>query len=63
MTTTPTASGERLIKLPDVLKRFPVSRSKWYQGIKDGIYPAAIKLGPRASAWRNSSIDKLISTL
>jgi predicted DNA-binding transcriptional regulator AlpA len=56
-------SGESLLKLPVVLQRFPVSRSKWYQGIKDGIYPAAIKLGPRASAWRSSDIDTLISSL
>ena len=56
-------SGESLIKLTVVLQRFPVSRSKWYQGIKDGIYPAAIKLGPRASAWKNSDISTLISSL
>jgi prophage regulatory protein len=56
-------SGESLIKLTVVLQRFPVSRSKWYQGVKNGIYPAAIKLGPRASAWRSSDLDKLISSL
>jgi predicted DNA-binding transcriptional regulator AlpA len=63
MTTTPTGSSESLIKLPIVLQRFPVSRSMWFKGIKDGRYPAGIKLGPRASAWRSSDIDKLISSL
>jgi prophage regulatory protein len=63
MPTSVIPSGESLIKLHIVLQRFPVSRSKWYQGIKSGIYPAAIKLGPRASAWRNSDIDKLIAML
>jgi predicted DNA-binding transcriptional regulator AlpA len=63
MPTSVTPSGESLLKLTIVLQRFPVSRSKWYQGIKDGRYPAAIKLGPRASAWRSSDIDKLISSL
>jgi predicted DNA-binding transcriptional regulator AlpA len=63
MPTSVIKPGESLIKLPAVLQRFPVSRSKWYQGIKDGRYPAGIKLGPRASAWRNSDIDKLISSL
>lgn len=50
-----------LLKLGEVLARFPVSRSAWYQGIKDGIYPAQVKLGPRASAWRASDINALIS--
>lgn len=63
MTTPVTPSGESLIKLKSVLQRFPVSRSMWFKGIKDGRYPAGIKLGPRASAWRNSDIDKLISSL
>jgi predicted DNA-binding transcriptional regulator AlpA len=63
MPTSVTPSGESLVKLPIVLQRFPVSRSKWYLGVKNGIYPAAIKLGPRASAWRSSDIDKLISSL
>ena len=49
-----------LIKLPDVLQLYPVSRSTWYQGIKLGKYPPPIKIGPRSSAWRLSDIYKLI---
>jgi predicted DNA-binding transcriptional regulator AlpA len=49
-----------LIKLPDVLQLYPVSRSTWYQGIKLGKYPPPIKIGPRSSAWRLSDINKLI---
>ena len=30
----------------------PVSRSSWYQGIRDGIYPKPVRLGKRTSAWR-----------
>ena len=51
-----------LLKLGEVLARFPVSRSAWYQGIKDGIYPKQVKLGPRSSAWRASDINELISS-
>lgn len=50
----------RLIRLPDVLQLFPVSRSSWYQGIKIGKYPAPVKIGPRSSAWRESDIKQLI---
>jgi len=51
-----------LLKLNNVLARFPVSRSGWYQGIKDGIYPPPIKIGLRATAWLSSDIDELISS-
>lgn len=54
--------SESLLRLPAVLKQFPVSRSGWYAGIKAGIYPAPIKLGPRTAAWTQSSIDALIES-
>lgn len=41
----------------------PISRSKWYDGIKRGIYPAPVKLGPRVSAWRVEDIRQLIASL
>lgn len=49
-----------LLRLPDVLAVFPVSRSTWYQGIKEGRYPLPVKIGSRASAWRVSDIEQLI---
>lgn len=39
---------------------FPVSRSTWYQGVKDGRYPAPTPLGARAVAWRVEDIRALI---
>lgn len=63
MSTNSSLSQEdRLLRLGEVLARFPVSRSAWYQGIKDGIYPQQVKLGPRSSAWRASDIKALISS-
>jgi prophage regulatory protein len=50
------------LKLKDVLAIFPVSRSTWYQGMQDGIYPRPVKLtGKRAVGWRKSDIDALCS--
>lgn len=48
------------LRLEQVLAVFPVSPSSWYQGIKDGKYPAPLKIGPRASAWRTSDIKSLM---
>jgi prophage regulatory protein len=43
---------DALIRLPDVLRLYPVSNSTWWRGVADGTYPKPIKLGPRAVAWR-----------
>ncbi len=39
---------------------FPVSRSKWWAGVKAGLYPKPVKLGPRTTAWRVEDIRALI---
>ncbi|WP_082507721.1 helix-turn-helix transcriptional regulator [Methylobacterium sp. Leaf113] len=38
----------------------PVSASSWWAGVKKGIYPQPIKLGPRMTAWRQSEIQNLV---
>ncbi|MAS87839.1 MAG: transcriptional regulator [Micavibrio sp.] len=50
------------IRLPDVLKVFPVSRSTWWAGVKDGRFPAPVKLGPKITAWRVKDIRELIES-
>ena len=40
----------------------PVSRSAWYAGIADGIYPPQIKLsGGRTSVWRESDVMAVVA--
>lgn len=48
------------LRLPTVLRVFPVSKSTWWAGIKSGKYPRAFKLGPRISGWRAEDIRALI---
>jgi len=48
------------VRLPDVLRVFPVSRSTWWAGVRDGRYPTSIKLAPRVTAWRVEDIRALI---
>ncbi len=38
----------------------PVSRGTWYNGIKDGRFPAGVRLSPRVVVWRAADIFKLI---
>lgn len=58
-----TPNHETLLRLPQVLARFPVSRSGWYAGVKGGKYPTPLKTGPRTAMWRASEIDSLIQSL
>lgn len=60
----------RLVKIlgdpsavPPVEAIIPVSKSKWWAGIKDGCYPKPVKLGPRTTAWRVEDILKLIEEI
>ncbi len=48
------------VRLPVVLRVFPVSRSAWWDGVKTGRFPRAYKLGPRTTAWRAEDIRALI---
>jgi len=51
------------IRLQEILKIFPVSKSTWWAGVKDGRYPKPIKLGPKMTAWRVEDIQRLIASI
>jgi predicted DNA-binding transcriptional regulator AlpA len=51
------------MRLPQVLRFIPVSKSTWWAGVKSGRYPKPVKLGVRASAWRAEDIHALIISL
>jgi predicted DNA-binding transcriptional regulator AlpA len=48
------------LRLPTILRIFPIGRSTWWQGVKDGKFPKPIKLGKRTTAWRVEDIKALI---
>jgi len=50
----------KLLRLPEVLKQFPVNRSEWFEGVKAGRYPKPVKLTERTVAWVESEIQDLI---
>lgn len=47
---------ERLLRLKQVLELIPVSKSTWWDGVKNGKFPNSIKLGARTTCWRESEI-------
>lgn len=49
-----------MLRLPQVLALYPVSKSTWWQGIRDKKYPPGIKLSPGVTAWRAADIFALI---
>ncbi len=48
------------VRLPAILKIFPVGRSTWWEGVRSGRYPKSVKLGKRTTAWRVEDIRALI---
>jgi prophage regulatory protein len=52
-----------LRRLASILKPggpLPISKSAWWAGVKSGVYPAPVKLGPRTTCWRDADIQQLV---
>ena len=41
----------------------PLSKSTWWNGVKEGRFPAPVKLTARTTAWRVEDIRELIERL
>lgn len=52
-----------LWSLDQVLHQFPVSRSLWLAGVREGKYPKPIRLSKRRIAWRPDDIHALVQKL
>lgn len=61
--TIPTGANIRFMRLPEVLARYPVSRSSWWRGIKAGQYPKPYKLSANVTAWLESDIENFLKNL
>lgn len=48
---------------PPIPAVIPVSRSSWWLGIRSGIYPQPIKLGPNTTVWRIEDVRALIERI
>lgn len=41
----------------------PVSKTTWWEGVRNGRFPKPVKLGPRTTAWRVEDIRTLCDRL
>lgn len=60
---TPEDQESSLLRLRDVMALLNISKSAWYAGIKNGIFPKPYKLGPKTSVWKRPEIISLISSI
>ena len=51
------------LRLPQILKLFPINKSTWSQGCRTSRYPQPVKLGPRTTVWRAEDIRELIQSV
>ncbi len=51
------------LRLPQVLALIPVSKSTWWEGCKNGIFPKPITLGKRTTVWRVEDIVVYIQSV
>ncbi len=55
-------SNVTLLRLPEVLRRVGASRSWLYAAIAAGSFPAPVRLGANAVAWREDEVTAWIET-
>jgi predicted DNA-binding transcriptional regulator AlpA len=51
------------VRLSQILTVIPLGKSCWWEGVKSGRFPKAIKLSARCVAWRAEDIHSLIKQL
>ena len=53
---------ERILRRPEVEERTGLKRSSLYSAIKNGEFPAPIKISERSVGWTESSINDWIES-
>ena len=54
--------SEGMLRLPEVLRLVPVSRSAWWQMVREGRAPKSYTLGLRCTVWKISDIRAWIAS-
>ena len=66
-TTTPTPALPFPVggfsRIGQIQAKLPLSRSKIYRDIEAGRFPRQVKIGARASAWRNDELNAYLAKL
>jgi prophage regulatory protein len=53
----------RLLRPKQILQQFPISRSTLFQWVKDGKFPAPLKMGARCTVWREEDIQEYVDAI
>jgi len=48
---------------PPILPIIPISKSSWWAGVKAGLYPEPLKIGPNTTFWREDEVRALVEDL
>ena len=48
---------------PPIQAILPISKSSWWDGVKTGRFPKAIKIGANTTVWREDEIRSLVDKL
>lgn len=49
-----------LLRVNQILRFIPISRSSWWAGVKSGRYPKPFKLSARTTVWKSRDIMAII---
>ena len=49
-----------LLRVNQILRFIPISRSSWWAGVKSGRYPKPFKLSARTTVWKSQDIMAII---
>lgn len=55
-------TDEAYLRLSQILEILPFGKTKWWNGVKEGIYPQPYKLGARITAWKVKDIRELLES-
>lgn len=58
-----TPQPERLLRVRGVLARVPVSKTTWWNWVRDGYAPKPLRIGENVTCWTESSIDDFIARM
>ncbi len=48
---------------PPIKPIIPISKSAWWEGVKSGRYPKAIKLGANTTVWLEDDVRDLVERI
>jgi len=61
--TSVLATSDRIVRLPELLAIFQISRTTVYEWQKAGRLPRSVALGPRTRGWKLSDITRFLASL